>query len=195
MQVCYRTQTVWTSDGFTGPRQPELLNFRGKWQYIFKEKYVLGRMGSLCLPSTSANGGRKRATCGQVFRIKGAWALQNLKRKPRGYAPSGLSPVIRIKFQYSSVSFVGNGFFTHFKILRSSGEIGKLAHMFSRHVCKTFFHSLTSSTQHYHSTSHFKIHSLHVGSCDNHHTTKQLIKNQTMPYATPFSELAANATT
>lgn len=30
------------------------------------------------------------------------------------------------------------------------------------HIFKTFFHSLTSSIQHYHSISHFKIHSLHA---------------------------------
>lgn len=63
------------------------------------------------------------------------------------------------------------------------------------HVFKTCFHSLTLSIQHYHNISRFKIHSLHVGSCDNHPIIKQSNKNQTLPYTTAFSELAANITT
>lgn len=71
---------------------------------------MVGGSGTLYVPSTSANGERKRATCTQEF-IKGGCTLQNLDREnPAGVCPSGLSPFIRIKLQDSCVSFVDAGF-------------------------------------------------------------------------------------
>lgn len=55
---------------------------------------------------SSASGGRKRATCGREFRIKGGCVLRNLER-PTGVWRRGLSPFIRIKLQDS---FVDAGF-------------------------------------------------------------------------------------
>lgn len=42
---------------------------------------MVGNWGRLYLPSASADGEKKKATCIQEFRIKGGCALQKLERK------------------------------------------------------------------------------------------------------------------
>lgn len=64
----------------------------------------------LYLPSASATGERKRATCDREFRINGGVHSQNLVRDPTGICPIRLSPFLRIKLQDSSVSFMNTGF-------------------------------------------------------------------------------------
>lgn len=62
------------------------------WGYMLEGIDVVGRLGRLYLPSTSANGERGRATCGWELRIKGGCILQKLKRPhPTGVCPNGLS--------------------------------------------------------------------------------------------------------
>lgn len=77
----------------------------------FRGEDVAGASKGLHLPSASASGERKRSTCGQGFRIKGGCIFQNREREnPAGMRPSGLSPLIRIKLQASSVSFMDTDF-------------------------------------------------------------------------------------
>lgn len=57
-----------------GLHKLEVLNFGVKCQFHGGE-YEAGGSERVYLPSTSANGERKRARCGREFRIKGGRAL------------------------------------------------------------------------------------------------------------------------
>lgn len=60
-------------------------------------EYGVGDSGRLYLPSTSANGESRRATCRQEFRIKGDHVFQNPKTDPIRIQPSELSAFIQMK--------------------------------------------------------------------------------------------------
>lgn len=53
---------------------------------MLKGEYVVGGLGSLYLPSITASGERRRATCSQEFRMKGGRLLQKRERSHGGMA-------------------------------------------------------------------------------------------------------------
>lgn len=58
---------------------------------MLKGEYVVGGLGSLYLPSITASGEGRRATCSRELRMKGGRVLQKLDRPHGGMALQTLS--------------------------------------------------------------------------------------------------------